>query len=234
MLKRLLFRIAKGPFIGEIVGNAFQYCSLIIPVKKVYNSKEITAFYHPRPSYENHIIILPKRAVKNLQEMALDSFSHYFVKIWETVKDICVRHPEYNDSFVLIANGGKRQEVQQVHFHMFTNHEIVNEYSAWEQAESVFYSDRDICVLEHPTPNWEIHFVIKPVSTSQMEGNEEHKYTYFRNILHSIDLLNAEFNIVQRGYSLVYQYNKQKSDMECPVFHIVSGKKLKGDILEED
>ncbi|MDE7273559.1 MAG: HIT domain-containing protein [Lachnospiraceae bacterium] len=227
MLKKLLFKIAKGPFMGKIVGNAFQHCSWAIPVKKVYSSKEIIAFYHPKPSYENHIIISPKRAVKNLQQMALDSFSKDFVKIWETAKDICVMHPEYNDSFVIVANGGKRQEVQQVHFHMFTNHEIVNEYSAQEQAESVFYSDRDICVLEHPNPNWEVHFVIKPISSFQMAGNEEYKYTYFRSILHSIDLLNVEFNIVQRGYSLVYQHDKRKDDNECFTFHVISGKKLK-------
>ncbi len=227
MLKKLLFKIAKGPFMGKIVGRAFQHCSWAIPVKKVYSSKEILAFYHPHPSYENHMIISPKRAVKNLQQMSLDSYSKYFVKIWEAAKDICEMHSEYSDSFVIVANGGKRQEVQQVHFHMFTNHEIVNEYSAWEKMESVFYSDKDICVLEHPNPNWEVHFVIKPVSSSQMEENEEDKYTYFSSILHSIDLLNAEFNIVQRGYSLVYQYNEQQSDKEWPIFHIVSGKKLK-------
>lgn len=227
MLKKLLFKIAKGPFMGKIAGNAFQYCSLAIPVKKVYSSKEIFAFYHPRPSYENHIIISPKKAVKNLQQLASDSFCKYFVKIWEAAKDICVTHPGYNNSFALVANGGKRQEVQQVHFHMFTNHEIVNEYSAQAQAKSVFYSDRDICILEHPDPNWEVHFVIKPVSSSRMAGNEEYNDTYFRSILHSIDLLNAEFNIVQRGYSLVYECNKKKNDKECPVFHIVSGKKLK-------
>ncbi len=227
MLKKLLFKIAKGPFMGKIVGRAFQHCSWAIPVKKVYSSKEILAFYHPHPSYENHMIISPKRAVKNLQQMSLDSYSKYFVKIWEAAKDICEMHPEYSDSFVIVANGGKRQEVQQVHFHMFTNHDIVNEYSAQEQAESVFYSDKDICVLEHPNPNWEVHFVIKPVSSSQIEGNGDDKYMYFSGILHSIDILNAEFNIVQRGYSLVYQYNKQKSDEECPIFHIVSGKKLK-------
>lgn len=68
--------------------------------------------------------------------------------------------------------------------------------------------------------------MIKPISSSQMAESEEYKYTYHRSVLHSIDLLDVEFNIVQRGYSLVCQYNKQKSDMEYPVFHIVSGKKL--------
>lgn len=217
MLKKLLFKIAKGPFMGKIVGFAFQHCSWGIPVKKVYNSKEIFAFYHPKPSYQNHIIISPKRAVKNLQQMAQESFSKYFVKILEIAREICEMHPEYHDSFVLVANGGKRQEVQQVHFHMFTGREIVNEYAAQEQNESVFYNDSDICVLEHPNPKWEVHFVIKSVSF-QMTGNE--------SILHSIDLLDDEFNIVQRGYSLVYRYNGEKGEMECPVWHVVSGKKL--------
>ena len=226
MIKRLLFKIAKGPFMGKIVGYAFQCCSWAIPVKKVYSSKEIIAFCHPKPSYENHIIISPKRAVKNLQQMALDSFSKYFVKIWEAAREICVMHPEYHDAFVIVANGGKRQEVQQVHFHMFTNHEIVNEYAAQEQDENVFYRGRGICILEHPNPNWEVHYVIQS-SETQIAENEEYIYAYLRNILHSIDLLDAEFNIVQRGYSLVYQYDKQKNDKEYPVFHIVSGKKIK-------
>lgn len=227
MLKTLLFKIAKGPFMGKIVGNAFRYGSWAIPVKKVYNGKGILAFYHPSPSYENHIIISPKRAIKNLRQMKLDCFNKYFAKILEVAKDICVTHSEYHDSFTIVANGGKRQEVQQVHFHMFTNHEIVNEYSAEEQAEGVFYSDKIICVLEHPRPNWELHFVIKPILSSPMAENEEYKSMYFRSVLHSIDLLNVEFNIVQSGYSLIYRCDKmQDSDMGS-VFHVVSGRKMK-------
>ena len=221
MLKRLLFKLAKVPFAGKLVGTMFQYCSWAVPVKKIYNSKEIIAFYHPRPNYENHLIISPKRAIANLQQMASETFSKYFVKLWEAAKDIGERHPEYNDFCALVANGGKRQEVGQIHFHMFTNHEVVKEYSAVSSTGSVFYRDSDVYILEHPNPDWEVHFVIHPVSSSQMEDR------YFRSVLRSIDLLDAEFHIVQRGYSLVYQYDKQKSGVEWPVFHVVSGKKLK-------
>lgn len=224
MLPKLLFRIAKSPLMGKIVGIAFQRCSWAIPVKKAYSSQEIIAFYHPQPSYENHIIISPKRAVQNLQQMAADGYSQYFAKVWEAAMDICGMHPEYQDAFVLVANGGKRQEVQQVHFHMFTHHEMVNEYTAQQQAESVAYRDSNICILEHPHPDWETHLVLKPISSSQATGTE-YRYEYFRSVLRSIDLLNAEFQIVQRGYSLVCQYRKQKTDRECLVFHLISGKK---------
>lgn len=122
MMKKLLFKIAKGPLMGSVVGTVFQHCGWAIPVKKVYSSREIIAFHHPQP-------------------------------------------------------------------------------------------------------DWEIHFVIKPIF--QMEENEEHPYAYFRSVLHSIDVLNAQFNIVRRGYSLVYQHN-QPNDMACPIFHIVSGKKQRG------
>ncbi len=217
MLKQLLFKIAKGPSMGKVVGKAFQHCGWAIPVKKVYSGKDVIAFRHPKPSYENHIIISPKKAVRNLQKMATDS--GYFAKIWDAAKQICATHPEYGDSFVLVANGGKRQEVQQVHFHMFTGSEVVNEYSG--QAETIFYSDESICVSEHPDPNWEIHFVTQPDLTQR---DDEYIHGYFKGVLRSIDLLDAKFDIVRNGYSLVYQHRKFD---ECPTFHIISGKRLK-------
>lgn len=217
--------MAKGPLMGRVVGYAFQYCGWAIPVKKEYSSADVIAFRHPQPSYENHIIISPKRAVKNLQQMASDSLCGYFVKIWEAVQAICAMLPEYQDAFVIVANGGKRQEVQQVHFHMLTQREMVNEYAAQVQAESAYYRDEALCILEHPDPDWEVHFVARPLSSSPKTGDEEGLHAYFRSVLRSIDLLNGEFNIAQKGYSLVYQYNRRISDKECPVFHIVSGKK---------
>ena len=225
MLKKLLFDIAKTPFMGKIVGTAFRYGSWAIPVKKVYNGKGILVFYHPCPSYENHIIISPKRAIKNLQQMELECYSKYFVQIFEVTKDICTMHPEYHDSFTIVANGGKRQKVQQVHFHMFTKHEIVNEYAVGEQTEGVVYSDRDICILEHPEPNWEIHFVMKSIAPFPM--TEKEKERYFRSVLHGIDLLNVEFDIVQRGYSLIYRCGNMQDSDKGAVFHVVSGRKTK-------
>ncbi|MCH5286486.1 MAG: HIT domain-containing protein [Christensenellaceae bacterium] len=225
MFRKLLFKIAKGPLMGQIVGSAFQHCSWAIPVKKVYSSTEIIAFRHPQPCYNNHLIISPKRAVKNLQQMASDDFARYFVKIWEAAQDISAMRPEYHDAFTLVANGGRRQEVQQVHFHMFTDHEMVSEYAAQGQAERVCYRDGAICVLAHPAPDWEIHYVVRPGSASFTAGSAEDQQAYFKGVLQSIDLLNARFNIIQRGYSLVYQRNKRSSDREYPVFHIVSGKK---------
>ena len=221
MLDQWLFRIAKSPLMGRLVGNAFRFCGWAIPVKKVGGGREIIAFRHPQPAYENHVILSPKKAIKDLQQMASDDLDAYFMKVWETAMDIRAAHPEYRDAFTLVANGGKRQEVQQVHFHLFSHHDMVSEYAAPEQPENVFYRDEDSCVFAHPAPDWDIHFVTRPTRS------EADPSAYFRSVLHSIDRLDAAFHIVEKGYSLVCQYRHQDSEQACPIFHIISGSKRK-------
>lgn len=216
MLKRLLFRVAKAPMMGKVVGGAFQYCGWAIPVKKLYSSREVIAFDHPRPSYDNHLILSPKRPIRNLQQMAAEGRDEYLAKIWRAAMEIAAARPEYRDAFTLVANGGRRQEVQQVHFHMFTHHDMVKDCDA---RENVICRDGGICVLEHPAPDWEIHLVLKPARS------EERPPAYFRSVLRSMDRLDAEYHIVERGYSLVWQYRRENDDQQCPVFHLISGKK---------
>lgn len=220
MLDQWLFRIAKSPLMGRAVGNAFRYLGWAIPVKKVDGSREVIAFRHPQPSYEDHVILSPKRAIRSLQQMARDGLDAYFVKVWETAMDIRAVHPEYHDAFTLVANGGKRQEVQQVHFHLFTHHDMVKEGTP-EQPENVFSLDGDSCVFAHPAPDWDIHFVTRPARSDTDPS------AYFRSVLCGIDRLDAVFHIVEQGYSLVCQYRHQDGEQACPVFHIISGPKRK-------
>ncbi len=194
MLKQALFHMAKAPFMGKVIGIAFRYFSWAIPVKKLYNSRDVISFYHPKPSYKNHILIVPKKAITNLQQLASDKFQEYFVKLWNAAWNIYATHSEYRNSFVLISNGGRRQEVSQVHFHMFTNHDVVN-------------------------ADWEIHAEIPVVSSEQITKE------YFKDIMQRINWLDTEFDIVKKGYSLVYQYDKQTSNLDIPTFHIIAGKK---------
>ena len=214
-LKALLFRIAKCPFTGAFVGNAFRFLPWAIPVKKVFFSRETLAFQHPQPCYKNHLILSPRKAIRNLPGMA--SNDSCFEAIFQAAQHLSATLPPYHDSFTLVANGGKKQEVQQVHFHMFTNHEMVNVCNIQEPVSNGFYRDENISILPHPSPNWEIHFVLQP--------STEHPQDYFKSVLQSINQLNAEYDIVSRGYSLVYQQTPNIADV-LPVFHIVSGKKL--------
>ena len=213
MFQKRLFRIAKSRFMGKLVGLAFQYGSRAIPVKTVIPNREVFVFHHPQPSYQNHIILSPKWPIQTLKHLSDARCSVYFEKIWAAAMEVHMKYPGIYDSFTLVANGGKRQEVQQVHFHMFTDYSMVKETAVETTDENVFYRDEAICVCQHPHPEWEVHLVLTPECSSQS--------AYFQSVLRSIDRLNDQFSIVQKGYSLVYQHSAQN----IPVFHIVSGKK---------
>ncbi len=228
MVKELLLKIAKSPSMGSIVGMAFRFCSPVIPVKKVLQNREIIAFYHPKPSYRNHLIITPKRAIKNLQELSLEKFFGYFPAILSAAYEVSGKNPEFRDNFTLIANGGPRQEVGQVHFHMFTNHKSVNDYHDDRQPGEVIYRDEYIRVMKHPEPNWEIHYLFLPESPEGMrEDKDFNKNHYLQGVLKSIELLDEKYGIVKRGYSLVHQYERVVAEAGLPIFHITAGKKTK-------
>ena len=61
--------MARSPWMGRVVGMVFQYAGWAVPVRKVIRSRDVLVFRHPRPAYANHLILSPKRAVRNLQQM---------------------------------------------------------------------------------------------------------------------------------------------------------------------
>lgn len=225
MLRKLLLQVAKGPYMGGAVGYAFRYFSWIIPVRKVYRSKEVIVFCHPKPSYANHLVLSPKRAVRNLMHMASGDLCKYFLAIWQASQAIGTMKAEYREGFTLVANGGRKQEVQQVHFHMFSDHWMVEEHVVEELQENIIFQDSFLLVLEHPEPDLELHFVVKPAMSLCKMKNEKGLSDYLSGLLNCINSLENHYGIVAKGYSLVYQYRKQAKYEGYPVFHIVAGKR---------
>ncbi|MBE5777750.1 MAG: HIT domain-containing protein [Clostridiales bacterium] len=222
MLKKALFHIAKRPFMGKVAGAAFRYFSWLIPVKKAYSSRKTLAFYHPQPCYQNHIVLSPRRAIRNLQQLASDRFNTYFPDLWMAVEEISRKYPEYSKAFSLVANGGRKQEVQQVHFHMFTDCEMVDVSCHSTETGNELFRNESIRILK--CPDRESHYVILPVVSSEVHRQADF-CVYLKSVLQSIDLLNSESGIVSGGYSLIYQHCSQSSENGFPVFHIVSEKK---------
>ncbi len=201
---------------GRLVGWGFQHASGVLPVQKVFQDKEVLAFRHPRPCYEGHVLIIPRRALRDL--MLLSQEPAYFRNIWEAAKALHAARPEYRDAFVLLANGGPRQDVGQVHFHLFTGRRIVTRYDPFSGGR-VLFRDQDVCVLAHPAPDQEVHAVIVPAAPAAETG------AYLRGVLRALHQLDTSFGIVQKGYSLVYQYDRAHDSPEEPIFHLISGKK---------
>ena len=66
-LGKFLFSMAKTPIGDYIVGTTFESLSGALPVKRVYENDKVIAFWHPKPFWEQHILIVPKKKIKNVQ-----------------------------------------------------------------------------------------------------------------------------------------------------------------------
>ena len=91
--------------------------SFAIPVKRLHETETLMAFYHPKPAYPFHVLLVPKKAVPSLKD--LDSNDTAFLTdLYSTVQNLVdeFQLPAYR----LIVNGGEFQDFPQLHFHLIS------------------------------------------------------------------------------------------------------------------
>jgi len=102
-------------YLAPLIGWIFAHMSFVIPVKRLRETDTLMAFYHPKPSYPFHVLLLPKKAVPSLEEF--DSTDTTFLTdLYSTVQGLV---EEFQlPSYRLIVNGGAYQDFPQLHFHL--------------------------------------------------------------------------------------------------------------------
>jgi diadenosine tetraphosphate (Ap4A) HIT family hydrolase len=97
-------------------------------VKQLIKTEKVLVFYHPKPSWEDHVLLVPKKSLRNLLELGQPQNTQYFSDILLAAKEVIQLTNLTGQNYVLCANGGTRQEVQQVHFHLFTKESYANPF----------------------------------------------------------------------------------------------------------
>lgn len=118
-----LFSLAKSGFGGILTQLGFATpLRKILPINKVYEDKQVLAFWHPKPFWEKHIVIVPKKKISVLAEASGEDFlvmGHICAVAAKLVKDL-----EFDDGYRLITNGGQYQKVKYLHFHLAAGKQI--------------------------------------------------------------------------------------------------------------
>ena len=96
----------------------FEHMSFAIPVKRLRETETLLAFYHPKPAYQFHVLLVPKKSVVSLKE--LDSKdSAFLIDLYSTVQSLV---DEFQlTAYRLIVNGGAYQDFPQLHFHLISD-----------------------------------------------------------------------------------------------------------------
>lgn len=115
----IFISFARSKFAHYLVGWIFAHMSFALPVSRLHETDTLLAFYHPRPSYDVHILLVPKKTIVNLTELD-SSDAEFLVHVFQTVQ-ILVKELKLNETgYRLLVNGGKFQDVPQLHFHLIS------------------------------------------------------------------------------------------------------------------
>ena len=122
-ISKYLFNLAKTPVGGAIVGLAFGKLSSVLPVNKIYENEYVLAFWHPEPFWDKHILIVPKKHVKGLTSIC-ESDKEYIYEMYKAVRAVVEKLGWNDKDYSILTNGGTRQEVNQLHTHLFSGNEL--------------------------------------------------------------------------------------------------------------
>jgi len=95
------------------------FCKIIkgeIPSKKVYEDDDLLAFNDINPQAPVHILIVPKKHLKNLFSLRdINLLGKIQLKAIEISDELGI-----SDNFKLLTNNGKKagQEVMHIHYHL--------------------------------------------------------------------------------------------------------------------
>jgi len=117
----LLERVARSHLGRPIIAWIFAHMSTAIPVQRLRETATLLAFHHPRPSYALHILLVPKKPLRDLADLSPDDDT-FLADIFRTTQSLVAEFQLEECGFRLILNGGEYQEVPQLHFHLISEH----------------------------------------------------------------------------------------------------------------
>lgn len=118
-MKALLYKLARLRVLSWTIPHVISQMSTLFPDDILFETNTLLAFPHPQPSYPIHILIVPKKKIAGLIEIReedLEFMVDLFRCVRYLVRDFSLDKPGYR----LVSNGGKYQEIPQLHFHVIS------------------------------------------------------------------------------------------------------------------
>ena len=114
---RIISYLARFRIVRAVMSWVISNMSFIIPSERLRETASWIAFYHPRPAYKFHILLIPKHEYKSLTEIPVEDtkvISELVVVVQSIIEEYKLNHTRYR----IITNGGNYQDVPYLHFHL--------------------------------------------------------------------------------------------------------------------
>lgn len=119
MIVKKLFSFSKTKLGDLIIGLSFSKFSKLLPIKRLIETDKVISFWHPKPSYTKHVLIVPKKSIKKITSLEKEDIE-YIEDVFMVTKELVKKLDLEKEGYTLLINGGKTQEVKQLHFHLIS------------------------------------------------------------------------------------------------------------------
>lgn len=116
----ILLRLARSPVGRFLAGRLFAHMTFALPVHTLRETNTLIAFYHPRPAYPVHILLVPKRKLSTLTDLT-PADADFTADLFQVVNTLVAELQLEERGYRLIANGGAYQDVPHLHFHLVSD-----------------------------------------------------------------------------------------------------------------
>jgi diadenosine tetraphosphate (Ap4A) HIT family hydrolase len=121
LICRSAFRHRGSAGAGFLIRQSLGHASRALPIRRVAEAPHVVAFHHPVPGFEPlHLLLVPKLSVPSVMHFTDGQRARMSEEIELLVPEALDRLGLSAAGFLLLANGGSRQDVGQVHFHLLT------------------------------------------------------------------------------------------------------------------
>lgn len=97
------------------------YCNEVLSgktsVEKVLETESALAYYHTRPAYEVHIVVIPKKHISSLITIGKED-NELLLELLTIVKEVASRVVEEKGACRVITNLGEYQDSKHLHWHV--------------------------------------------------------------------------------------------------------------------
>ena len=117
MIGSAILRLARTTWASRWVGWLFARHSRWLPLRRLRETEGAVAFWHPRPAYAVHVLIVPKQALASLADLSSGA-PNPAAELLAVAVDVAHVLGLEPVGYRLILNGGAYQDVKQVHLHL--------------------------------------------------------------------------------------------------------------------
>jgi histidine triad (HIT) family protein len=103
------------------------YCEQVlnnkITVEKVLETENILAYFHTRPFWETHIVVIPKKHISSLLTLEEED-QPLFLELFKVIRQVSENVVREKGAARVLTNLGKYQDSKHLHFHINSGDQI--------------------------------------------------------------------------------------------------------------